>query len=243
MQTRSGHCEYFATATTLLLRAVGIPARYVVGYSVHEFSSLENQYIVRSRHAHAWTMAYINGKWQAFDTTPADWTNIENANASKLSFISDLWSFFSFKISGWLRSGLFSHLFKYTWWLILPLIIMRLIKVNSQNRVRRLSPKQLLTKKVHKAELNNRNDEFYRIEQRFNELGLSRHPSESLKNWLNRLKEEFPNLDLSEDLALIVELHYRDRYDPQCIKEAEKARLKSAIQALLEVLPKNFDKQ
>ena len=29
---RAGHCEYFASAMTVLLRAVGIPARYVTGF-------------------------------------------------------------------------------------------------------------------------------------------------------------------------------------------------------------------
>jgi transglutaminase-like putative cysteine protease len=38
LRTRSGHCEYFATATVLLLRQLGIPARYAVGYAVHEAS-------------------------------------------------------------------------------------------------------------------------------------------------------------------------------------------------------------
>src|SRR5207247_2415301 len=32
---RSGHCEYFATATVLLLREAGVPARYAVGYAAH----------------------------------------------------------------------------------------------------------------------------------------------------------------------------------------------------------------
>ena len=68
LENRSGHCEYFATATALLLRRVGIPTRYVVGYSVHELSQLEKQYIVRSRNAHAWTQVYVDGKWQTFDT-------------------------------------------------------------------------------------------------------------------------------------------------------------------------------
>ncbi|MDZ8052597.1 MAG: transglutaminase domain-containing protein [Aulosira sp. ZfuVER01] len=240
LKTRAGHCEYFATATTLLLRAAGIPARYAVGYSVHEFSQLENQYIVRSRHAHAWTLAYINGRWQAFDTTPADWTSIENANASKLAFISDLWSFFSFKLSGWLRSSLVSNLFKYGWWLILPLIFLRLWKFNSKNQVRRLSTKQILTKQVAKSDVNKRDYEFYLIEKRLQELGLSRHPSESLKNWIKRLEEELPSSDLIADLTSLVELHYRDRFDPQGIKETERARLKSAIQAWLVMLQKHF---
>ncbi|HEU0039701.1 MAG TPA: transglutaminase-like domain-containing protein, partial [Verrucomicrobiae bacterium] len=51
-QTRSGHCEYFATATVLLLRRLEIPARYAVGYFVHEASG--RKYVVRQRDAHAW---------------------------------------------------------------------------------------------------------------------------------------------------------------------------------------------
>ena len=70
LQSRAGHCEYFATATVLLLRAAGIPARYCRGYAVQEFSKLENRFIVRDRHAHAWTLAYVDGIWTNFDTTP-----------------------------------------------------------------------------------------------------------------------------------------------------------------------------
>src|SRR6185503_17848134 len=39
---RSGHCEYFAAATTLLLSAAGIPARYATGFAVMEYSPLES---------------------------------------------------------------------------------------------------------------------------------------------------------------------------------------------------------
>src|SRR5436309_1752905 len=61
LRSRAGHCEYFATATVLLLRAAGVPARYAVGFSVQEGSRLEQRYIVRARHAHSWTLAYVNG--------------------------------------------------------------------------------------------------------------------------------------------------------------------------------------
>ncbi len=243
LQTRSGHCEYFATATTLLLRAVGIPSRYAVGYSVQEFSSLENQYIVRSRHAHAWTLAYIDSRWQAFDTTPADWINLENANAPKLAFLCDLWSLFIFKLSGWLRSSLANNLSQYGWWLILSLIFFQLWKLRSHHRVHRLSRKHILTKQVTKSDLIKKDYDFYVIENKLHELGLSRHPSESLKKWINRLKAELPVPDLIEDLALIIELHYRDRYDPQGIEDSERAILKSTIQAWLIVFHKYFHNQ
>jgi transglutaminase-like putative cysteine protease len=52
---RRGHCEYFASATTLLLRRLGIPARYATGYAVHEWSDLEGAWVIRARDGHAWT--------------------------------------------------------------------------------------------------------------------------------------------------------------------------------------------
>jgi protein-glutamine gamma-glutamyltransferase len=70
MNHRTGHCEYFASATSLLLRAVGIPTRYTVGYVVDEYSPAEQQYVVRANHAHAWVMAYVNGSWVTVETTP-----------------------------------------------------------------------------------------------------------------------------------------------------------------------------
>jgi len=231
LKNRAGHCEYFATATTLLLRAAGIPARYAVGYSVHEFSNLENQYIVRSRHAHAWTMVYLNGKWQVLDTTPADWANIEDAAASKLSVITDLWSLLSFKISQFLRG---KNELKYVWWLIFPLVFILIWRIGQQKGVRRISRKNISFKPNVKSELSKKSSEFDLIEKALNDLGLNRHPSESLKNWINRLKKDSLGGDLVNDIVPIIELYYRDRFDPAGIKDNEKTILKSAINAWLD---------
>ncbi len=67
---RSGHCEYYASATSLLLRVAGVPTRYAVGYTVHEYSPTEQQYIVRVQDAHAWVLAYVDNAWVKVDTTP-----------------------------------------------------------------------------------------------------------------------------------------------------------------------------
>ncbi|MGB8702311.1 MAG: transglutaminase domain-containing protein [Thermosynechococcaceae cyanobacterium] len=72
LDKHSGHCEFFASATSLLLRSAGIPTRYAVGYMVDEYSPSEQQYLVRARNAHAWAMAYVNGSWTKVDTTPGD---------------------------------------------------------------------------------------------------------------------------------------------------------------------------
>ncbi len=80
---RSGHCEYFASAMTLLARGAGIPARLVTGYRIAEHNRFGDYAIVRERHAHAWTEVFLEGRgWVDVDPTPlrgaspdeAEWT-------------------------------------------------------------------------------------------------------------------------------------------------------------------------
>ena len=55
-----GHCEYFATALTLMLRSQGIPARMVVGLQVRRrWNAVGGYYQVRQLHAHTWVEAYL----------------------------------------------------------------------------------------------------------------------------------------------------------------------------------------
>jgi hypothetical protein len=70
--TRSGHCEYFASAMVLLLRASGVPARLVNGFQMGEYSDIADVYTVRQSDAHSWVEAYFpRHGWLAFDPTPA----------------------------------------------------------------------------------------------------------------------------------------------------------------------------
>ena len=65
------HCEFFATAMTTMLRARGVPARYVTGFLVFERNAWGGFYTVRENHAHAWTEAWIPGRgWVTYDATP-----------------------------------------------------------------------------------------------------------------------------------------------------------------------------
>jgi protein-glutamine gamma-glutamyltransferase len=52
-----GHCEYFASSLTLMLRAVGIPARLAIGFKGGDWTG--THYQVRAMHAHAWVEAYL----------------------------------------------------------------------------------------------------------------------------------------------------------------------------------------
>lgn len=66
----TGYCVHYASATVVLLRAAGIPARYVSGYLVNARAGQNTQ--VRLRQAHAWAECYINGYgWVVLESTPA----------------------------------------------------------------------------------------------------------------------------------------------------------------------------
>src|SRR5262249_27582678 len=125
LRSKSGHCEYFATATVLLLRAAGIPARYATGFAVVEKSEFENAYIVRERHAHSWVRALVNGTWIDIDTTPAMWIAVEADGAGTWSALRDKWSWLRFRAArAWadrdeqrLLIGTLIVVFPFTLWL------------------------------------------------------------------------------------------------------------------------------
>ena len=68
---RKGHCVLFASAYTLMLRSVGIPARLVNGFAGGDYDLKKGVYVMKSSHAHAWTEIYFkNYGWVVHDPTP-----------------------------------------------------------------------------------------------------------------------------------------------------------------------------
>lgn len=67
--SRRGYCMHFATAATLLLRAMGIPARYVSGYVAD--TQAGRTVDVPDSNAHAWVEIYCRGYgWYPVEVTP-----------------------------------------------------------------------------------------------------------------------------------------------------------------------------
>ncbi len=87
-KTRAGHCEYFASAMTIMLRAIGIPSREVNGFLPGEYNDLGGDYIVRASDAHSWVETYFPGTgWVTFDPTPA--SNEQTGLMSRLALYMD----------------------------------------------------------------------------------------------------------------------------------------------------------
>ena len=67
---KKGYCDYYATAMTVMARAVGLPARLVLGYASGTYDPYTAQYVVRQADAHAWPEIYFSGiGWIEFEPT------------------------------------------------------------------------------------------------------------------------------------------------------------------------------
>lgn len=102
---KAGHCEYFASALALMLRAVDIPARLVSGFKGGTVNAISGTYEVEQRHAHVWVEAFIEGRggrghWMIVDPTPAARAASVESFASSIRAAHDLASVVS---STWSR--------------------------------------------------------------------------------------------------------------------------------------------
>ena len=65
---REGVCRHYAAAATLLFRALGIPARYTVGFAAD--TQADGVTVVTMSQAHAWVEVYVDGfGWRCVEVT------------------------------------------------------------------------------------------------------------------------------------------------------------------------------
>jgi len=68
---QGGYADHYATVLTIMLRSIGIPARFATGFGQGEFNPFTGYYLVHNTDAHAVTEAYFPGQgWFAFDPLP-----------------------------------------------------------------------------------------------------------------------------------------------------------------------------
>ena len=72
-RTRAGHCEYFACALAVMLRARGVPSRVVNGYRLGPWIAAGGYFLVTQSEAHSWVEYYDDraGGWRVADPTPS----------------------------------------------------------------------------------------------------------------------------------------------------------------------------
>ncbi len=234
LEDRAGHCEYFATATVLLLRRAGIPARYATGYMVHEESG--SGYVVRLRDAHAWTLVWdpTEKTWLDFDTTPASWVKEEAKGKSPFRWLGDAWSRLMFEFSK-LRWGQ-SKLRQYLLWIMIPGLALLLYQILfRRGRRRQAKPK---SDEDFLANYPGLDSDFYKLEKEIARRGVPREPSQPLNEWLRRVAMTPDFSGLSGPLQELLRLHYRYRFDPLGLDEDDRKALHEQTRVCLDDLSK-----
>ena len=237
LTSHSGHCEYFATATVLLLRELKIPARYAVGYAVHEKSG--HGYVVRERDAHAWCLVWNaqTRTWEDFDTTPASWVATESKRASAWQWLSDFRSWIGFQIAR-LRWGQ-GNLREYILWALVPVLALLLYQIFFRRGRRRQQRKGDKNAGIV-IDWPGLDSEFYLLETKLAARGVPRQPGELLSIWLERALEEPALKDLRQPLLELLQLHYRHRFDPRGLSAQQREVLTREVKTCLDALSRTL---
>jgi transglutaminase-like putative cysteine protease len=224
LRKRAGHCEYFATATTLMLRRVGIPARYATGFAVDEVDSDNKTFIVRERHAHAWCLAWLDGAWHDVDTTPGSWFGVEEKRAS-MQWIKDLWFRLKFSYARWrwLKED-------HAWQQILPYALSVLLGAVAWRvgaGLRRKRSRRDIAKAIARK-WPGMDSELFALLLRLAHRDLDWRSDEQSTAWLLRVGQR-AGPRLSEILSEIHALHLRYRFDPAGLSPDERVELRALV--------------
>ncbi len=68
-----GYCDYSASAMVVMLRSLGVAARYASGYGMGYYDYAQQAWVVTGLNAHAWAEVYFPGLgWIEFEPTPTE---------------------------------------------------------------------------------------------------------------------------------------------------------------------------
>ena len=93
-EVQVGYCTYYATALAVLSRALGIPSRYLEGFSM-PMHQIDYHYHVTNRYAHAWVEIYFEGfGWVPFEPTSAHHDSFYGRDIYHMNNVNLGWSDF-----------------------------------------------------------------------------------------------------------------------------------------------------
>ncbi len=202
LQSKKGHCEYFASAMTLLARSIDIPARVAVGYRVSERNELGGYFIVRERNAHSWVEAWLPGRgWRSYDPTPPG--ELGRTMTTKTPFGAALLDLLGSNWSGFLR-----WLDQRTWLevLLTPLLLILLgasIRWLGQRRKER---------RLGREQASGPLPCFAQLSTALQARGIERDDNEPIGSLLARLEQSDLDAPLPAEGSLLLERYRALRY-------------------------------
>ncbi|EIC20600.1 transglutaminase family protein [Thiorhodovibrio frisius] len=225
-ESQRGHCEFFASATVLLLRQAGVPARYAVGYSVQEPDGSPGKYRVRRSHAHAWALYWDAGRWHNLDTTPALWAELEADDRPFWQPVADLWSrlWYQFNLSR-LEPGQSTP--PWLWGVLALLFALLAYRLRLGERWRAGRERR---KGEGAASLDS---PLAPISEVLTRAGWPRRPGETDRQWLLRCQRTGRRAHGVPDVDVLLALNDRARFRPGGLNREETACLQTEVEQWL----------
>jgi protein-glutamine gamma-glutamyltransferase len=217
VKIKEGHCELFASLSALIFRRLGYPSRYVTGYLLTEYSSLEKKMIGRTKDRHAWTLVHDKNGWKELDPTPPD---ISGSRTLPGIFdrIYDYFSYIYYEAFMLKKENndIYRDILLYS---LIPLGLFLFFRILKDARPKKdISASKLIY-------LYKKSDELEMIEKRLISEGFAPE-NETVGSWFDRIRTEFKDMS---DLKIIRELYYKRRYGRKelSINESEELKKKT----------------
>lgn len=169
-----GFCEQFASAETVMLRSLGIPARVATGFGGPGAVGIDGRRVYRNEDAHAWVqVGYPGERWVASDPTAGSQLATAKPHGSALDALSRLWRWLTGTVAArrWFALGL----------AVISLLVWRLwLLLGSRRTVTPQPRRSPATSEAGRA--------YERLLSRLAEQGRPRRENETLRDVLLRLR-------------------------------------------------------
>lgn len=229
---KKGYCDFFASASALLLRHMGIPSRVAYGYIGGEHDDATDSWIFREYHAHSWTEVFLEGQgWVICDFTPSsadspslgrtppaslDLTNFEDAGGRGVRRNGKLWNRFESLLD--LRSPWLPTI------LVLGCLAAFLVFFFRNHRTPELRATRIAARRRAKSE--QQPDYLLEFLNMCQSFGHTRRSGQTLMEFHRDLKQvRFCHDDFNE----LIDYYYKSRYEDAPLNRSSERRFLKLI--------------
>ncbi len=228
---KRGYCDFFASASALLLRHMGIPSRVACGYMGGEPDPATDSWIFQEFHAHSWTEVYVEGRgWVICDFTPPSSESPSLAGTPPPSL--NLAAFQDAGTGGLKRESKRSHQAAShpSAWVPAILVLGWLVTILGILFLKHRTPEQRATRIAARRRAKSEQQPDYLLEflNMCQSLGHTRLPGQTLMEFLRDLKQaRFCHDDFDE----LIDYYYKSRYENAPPDRTSKRRFLKLIRS------------
>ncbi len=237
---KKGQCEHFATAAVALLRFLGVPARFCVGYTSGTYNPFGEYYLIKEKDSHAWAEAYVEDEgWITIDPTPREKV-VSNSYKifAFLDYLKRIWEVYVMEYDKKTQKGFFRKVKKFG----------ERLSLNYPKRwfgegKRALTTLLFLISILLSIFLflKEKEKNFYMIIlSLFEKRGIHKEPFETPHEFAKRMEEKFGKLKPLHDLTKIYYKLEFSREKPSIKEDEIKKKIEELDKLLSKLFPNNF---